>query len=248
MCGDPHPGRTVGDRGVDLPDVVQVRLLAVLAARGQHGPLGGVVQARQARVVELQVAAAQRGECADLVGVRGGQVGPELVEVGVDAAVDGGGPAPEEDHVRRRQGHLRHRRAHLPGQEPVVVGEDRLIEVQRLADGEPGGDELAGALVVAELHHDLVVGAGDAAELVDEVHVPRRAAELPVGRRAQSDVLLQRDDVADRVVLDRAQAGGVDAALREVVTGLHQRPRAQQAADVVGPERRLGAGIHGRAT
>ena len=42
----------------------------------------------------------------------------------------------------------------------------------------------------------------DAAELVDEVHVPGRAAELAVGGRAQADVLLQLDRVADRVVLD----------------------------------------------
>ena len=109
-------------------------------------------------------------------------------------------------------------------------------------DGQPVGDELAGALVVAELHHEFLVGAGDAAELVDEVHVPRRAAELAVGHRAQAEVLLQGDDVADRVVLGRAQAVGVDAAFAEVLPGLHELARAQQAADVLGPERRLGAG------
>ena len=109
-------------------------------------------------------------------------------------------------------------------EEPEVVGEDRFVEVQRLADGQAGGDELAGALVVAELHHEFLVGPGDAAELVDEVHVPRRAAELPVGRRAEAEVLLQGDDVADGVVLGRAQAVGVDAARREVVTGLHETP------------------------
>ena len=141
-----------------------------------------------------------------------------------------------------------HRRAHLLRQEPEVVGEDRLVEVQRRADGQTGGDELTGALVVAELHDEFLVGPDDTAEPVDEVHVPRRAAELPVGGRAQADVLLQRDDVADRLVLDRAQAGGVDPACREVVAGLHQRARAQQAPDVVGPERRLGAGVHRRAT
>ena len=116
------------------------------------------------------------------------------------------------------------------------------------AHGDPGGDELTGALVVAELDHDLFLGAGDPAQLVDEVHVPRRAAELSVGRDVQADVLLQGDDIADRLVLDRAQAGGVDPARREIMAGLHQCSRAQQAADVVGPERRLGAGVHGRAT
>jgi hypothetical protein len=32
------------------------------------------------------------------------------------------------------------------------------------------------------------------------------------------------------------------------VAGQHQRARAQQAPDVVGPERRLGTGVHRRAT
>ena len=46
---------------------------------------------------------------------------------------------------------------------------------------------------VAELHVQRLVGRlGDAVERVDEVHVPRRAAELAVGRRAQADVALQR--------------------------------------------------------
>ena len=52
----------------------------------------------------------------------------------------------------------------------------------------------------------------DAAELVDEVHVPRGAAELAVGGRLQPDLLLLAHDVADRLVLDAAQLVGVDAS------------------------------------
>ena len=44
-----------------------------------------VVQVREARVVELEVRAAELAEAADLLAVRGGQVGPERVQVGVDA-------------------------------------------------------------------------------------------------------------------------------------------------------------------
>ena len=80
-----------------------------------------------------------------------------------------------------------------------------------------------------------------AAEPVDEVHVPGRAAELAVGGRAQADVLLQLDRVADRVVLDRAQLFGVDRVVREVLARLQQRGRAEQAADVVGSVRRAGS-------
>ena len=92
------------------------------------------------------------------------------------------------------------------------------------------------------------VGADDAAQLVDEVHVPGVAAELPVGRRAEAEVLLEGDDLADGVVFSRAEAVGVDATGREVVTGLYEVSGAQQATDVLGPEWRLGAGFHGRST
>ena len=112
MCAaSAHPGGPVGDRSVDLADVAQVRVVGVLAPRGQDGALGGIVHAGQERVVELKVAAAQRGERANLVGVGGGQVGRELFEVGIDAAIDGGRPAAEKDHAGRRQSHLRHRGA-----------------------------------------------------------------------------------------------------------------------------------------
>jgi hypothetical protein len=59
-------------------------------------------------------------------------------------------------------------------------------------------------------------------------------AELAVGRRPQSDVLLHLHDVADRVVLDGAQRLVVDPPRGVVVPGLQQFRRAQEAADVVG--------------
>jgi hypothetical protein len=65
---------------------------------------------------------------------------------------------------------------------------------------------------------------------------------------AQAEVLLQGDDVADRVVFGRAELVGVDAACAEVLPGRDQLAGAEQAADVLGPERRLGAGVHGRRT
>ncbi len=225
-----------------------MRVVGVVATGSQRGALVGIIEARQAGVVELQVAAAQRVEGVDLVGVRGGEIGPERVEVQVAAAVDGGGAAAQEHHAGRRDGHLRHRRTYRAREEPEVVGEDRFVEVQRLADGQSRGDELADAFVVAELHHEFLVGADDAAQLVDEVHVPGVAAELPVGRRAEAEVLLEGDDLADGVVFSRAETVGVDAAGREVVTGLYEVSGAQQAADVLGPEWRLGAGFLGPST
>src|SRR4029079_9287167 len=103
-------------------------------------------------------------------------------------------------------------------------------------DAQRRGGELERALRVAELDLQAVLCPRDPAQAVDEVHVPRRAAELAVGRRAQPDVLLAADHRADRLVLDAPQLGRVDAVLGEVRAGLEQLRRAQQAADVVGPE------------
>ena len=62
-----------------------------------------------------------------------------------------------------------------------------------------------------ELHRDAAVRV-DARELLEEVDVEERAAEFAVGDALQARVFLQLDDVADGVVLDRAQRLGVDLA------------------------------------
>jgi hypothetical protein len=93
-------------------------------------------------------------------------------------------------------------------------------------------------------HLDALVGPLDPTEPVDEVHVPRRAPELPVRRRLQSHPLLHRDDVPDRLVLGRTQCRDVDLPRRVRRTRRQQGRRAEQASDVVGPERRFGAGRH----
>ena len=67
---------------------------------------------------------------------------------------------------------------------------------------------------------------------------PSVASCRPIG-------LLQAHRLADRLILDRAQLVGVDGARRVVGPGLQQRRRAQQAADVIGAERRLGTPGHG---
>ena len=70
------------------------------------------------------------------------------------------------------------------------------------------------------------------------------AAELAVGCRAQTDLLLHAHDLADRLVLDCAQPRGVDAAGGVILARLQERRRAEQAADVVGAERRRVAKRH----
>ena len=98
---------------------------------------------------------------------------------------------------------------------------------------------------VGELHRQVARRLGYPADLVDEVHVPGGPAELPVGGRLQADLLLHPHRAGDLLVLDRAQAGRLDPPGGKVLAGLMQPRRAQQAADVVGPERgRAGSAGH----
>jgi hypothetical protein len=203
-----------------VADVELVLVLGVAAHARDHLALLGVVEVRQARVVELQVRAAEAGQRADLRRVRAREVVPEAVHVRVDVLVDRGAPAAVVDHARRRDRELRGRRGHAFLEEREVRGEDRLLQRDRRVDVQRRRSELDVALGVVELDREVVLRARDAAELIDEVHVPRGPAELAVGRRLEPHVLLHPHHVPDRVVLDRPQLFGGDPALGELVPRL----------------------------
>ena len=125
------------------------------------------------------------------------------------------------------------------------MGEDRLRQVDLLGHMDGRRRELDVALGVVELDPDVARGLLDAAELVDEVHVPGRASELAVGGRLQADVALHLDDLADRLILGRPQLIERQLARRVLVAGRQQTGGAQQAADVIGAKwrRRATSGI-----
>ena len=128
---------------------------------------------------------------------------------------------------------------HGVAQEGEVVAEDRVRKSELLLDVHAREHRLEVALVAVELDREAFLRMPhDAAELVDEVHVPGGAAELAVGGHAQPDVLLHLHGFADRLVLDRTQLVAVDAPRGVVLAGLKQRRWAEQAAHVVGAKRR----------
>ncbi len=89
--------------------------------------------------------------------------------------------------------------------------------------------------------HDVLV---DAVEAPEEIEMPPGAAEFAVGDRLQADVLLLFDDAFDLAILDRFQRIGIDFAFGAPLARFFQRGRSQQAADMIGAERRLGALRH----
>ena len=89
--------------------------------------------------------------------------------------------------------------------------------------------------------HDVLL---DAVEAPEEIEMPPGAAEFAVGDRLQADVFLLLDDAFDLAILDRFQRSGIDLAFGAPLARLFQRGRTQQAADMIGAERRLGALRH----
>jgi hypothetical protein len=216
-----------------------VEVLGVLAAACHHLALTGIVEVGEARVVELEVAPAHIVDRPDLLAVRARQVAPELVDVRIHARVDRRRSAAVMNHARGGDRELRrHVALDARLQECEVLSEDRVIEVDLRADVDRGRRELDVASLAVELDLDVARSLLDSAELVDEVHVPRRAPELPVGRRLEPDLSLHLHDVADRLILGRAQLLGRQAPGGELLSRLQQLRRAEQAADVIRAKRR----------
>src|SRR5436190_15763740 len=84
----------------------------------------------------------------------------------------------------------------------------------------------------------------DAVELAEKIVVPEGAAKLAVGDRTETDLFLLANDRGDLAVFDRLELVGAHLAALALSSQLFEYSRAQQAADMVGAERRLSAG-HG---
>ena len=206
-----------------------------------------VVDVGQAGVVKLQVTAAEVVQPADFLGVGGGEVVPELGQVGVDVRGDRRPAAPVVHHGRRGDRELRRSGPPQTLSRTNVNASAKIVFGQRDRRGHVGRRRrvLVVLVLVVERHLDgVVLHLLDAAELVDEVHVPRLAAQLAVGRGLQADLALHADDLADRFVLDLRELLGADLALGELVASLEHLLGAQQAADVVGTEGRTGVVGH----
>src|SRR5262249_35316117 len=88
--------------------------------------------------------------------------------------------------------------------------EDRPIERQLARDVERDGREDDFALFVAKPRLLPLLADRDAANLVEEIHVPRAAAELAVGDTLEADVLLQFHRLTNRSIFHHAPLLGRD--------------------------------------
>ena len=116
-----------------------------------------------------------------------------------------------------------------------VVGEPDLADDARAL--RPGLQ----ALERDALLHDVTFGA---VETPEKVEVPPGAAELAVGDGLEPHLFLLLDHALDLAVFDRLELGRADRALGALLARRLQGRRTQQAAHVIGAERRLGS-LHG---
>src|SRR5262245_3046470 len=134
---------------------------------------------------------------------------------------------------RRRHRDLR--RAGGDGfQKGEMLGENGAGPFDRLMDDELL-DRDGLALLVAMEEVALLGGEAAAAQrLAEEVDDIALAAEFTVADRMQADRLLQRHDLADRVVLDPLELDALDLALAIPPARFDQVRGPQQAADLIG--------------
>src|SRR5262249_31849567 len=216
---------------VDALELIDVRhalaRFAQLLLRAQIGPH---------RVVELQIAATGVIERLHRLLVGIAEVMEELIEIGIDALLDAVLGQTEMQHRRRGDGHLR--RDLAVGFEKLEVRQHRMVGKADLAhDAQP----LRLGLHAAGLDALLGLADLDAVEHAEKVEVPPGAAELAVGRKLKAELLLLLDDLFDLAVLDGLELGRGDGALFALGARLFERRGAQEAADMIGAERRFGS-------
>jgi len=85
----------------------------------------------------------------------------------------------------------------------------------------------------------------DPAQLLQKIHMKKRAAKLAVGNAFEAHVFLKLDDFAYRPILHQTQLFGVDLALGELITGIEQVFGTQKAADLIGAENLVSRCSHG---
>ncbi len=229
-----HVGRDVGNRGVDHARIDLRKLFGVVAAIGDLRAQFRIAEIGEVDLVELQIAAAGVGKGAHRLGVGCPEIAIEIVHDRINAFRHRVAAIAEMQARRRRDRHLRHH-ARMRGEKFEML--EHRVAGER---AELAGDPQHHRLRVDALELDLALAeiGFDPGQRAQKIVIPEGAAEFAVGRGLEPDVLLPLDDLFDLAVFDLLERGGGDFAPLTFRPRFLQRRSAQQAADVVGAERR----------
>src|SRR5262249_2956162 len=164
----------------------------------------------------------------------------EIVEDGVAVGIGG---LRDRARLETEVHHARARDRHLRRDPGVGLEKPEMLQHGVIGEADLAGDANALGLGLHPLELDAVAELVDldAVEHAEEIEMPPGAAKLAVGREVKPDFLLLPDDLLDLPVLDLLERGVTDRALLVLFARFLERRRAQEAADMIGAERRLGS-------
>src|SRR6476646_2357359 len=237
-----HIGRDIGQRSVDHAGIDVGKRFRILAAVGDEGAQLGVAEIGEIDLVELEIAAAGVAAGTQRLAVALAEVAIEIVHVGIDLDRHGIAPVAEMQRRGRGNGHFRRRlvrgRFGMRGDEFEMLDHRMRAVATELADH---AQHHGLGLRALELDLALAEIGFDAVELAEEIVVPKGAAKLAVSHGTKPRFLLLADDGLDLAVFDRLEFFGGDLAALALGARLLEDGGTQEAPDMIGANRRLGA-------
>ena len=230
-------GGDIGQRGVDHAGIDMRKRLRILAAVGDKRAQLGIAEIGEIDLVELEIAAAGVAEGPHRLAIALTEVAIEIVHIGIDVDRHRVAPIAEMQRRGRGNGHLGHRLG-MGGDELEVIDHRMRAVAAELADHT---QHHGLGLRTLELDLALAEIGFDAVDLAEEIVVPERTAKLAVGHGAKARRLLLADDRLDLAVLDGLKLFGGDLAALALAARLLESGRTQEASDMIGAKRRLGA-------
>src|SRR5215470_3433252 len=203
-----HVPRPILDRGIEELGVGPRQGGRVLADIGDLLAQFGIAQIGEIDLVDLQIAAAGRGEVADFLAVETGEIVVERVNVGIGLGVDRAASAPKMHHGWRRERDLR-RRSRDRREKLEIVDEDSPAVGPREPAGYLHGRRAVQAVACGRMkaYRELGRDHSHVAEFQHEISVPGVAVVFAVGDELEPELLLQSYGLTDCGMLDTLELG-----------------------------------------
>src|SRR6516165_4550878 len=183
-----------------------------------------------------------RSLIVEFLAVDMGKIVVEGVNVGIGLRIDRAASAPEMHHGWRRERDLR-RRPRDGCEKFEIVDEDSLAVGPRELAGYLHGWRAVRAVAFGRMkaYRELGRDHSHVAEFQHEISVPGVAVVFAVGDELEPELLLQSYHLADCGVLDTLELGIGDLFFFRLLARVDERSGSDEAADMLGAERRLGA-------
>src|SRR5215472_3629458 len=237
-----HVTRPILDRGIEELGVGPRQRGRVLADIGDLFAQLLIAQIGEVDLVDLQIATAGCGEIADFLAVDTGKIVVEGIDVGIGLGIDRAASAPKMHHSWRRKRDLR-RRPRDRREKSEIVDEDSPALGPRELAGYLHGRRAVQAVAFGRMkaHCELGRDHPHVTEFQHEIPVPGVAVVFAVGDELEPELLLQSHHLTDGRMLNTLELGVRHLFFLRLLARLDESAGADEAADMLGAEGRLGA-------